>query len=210
MHAVGYDVISALTGEKAVEMAAMEQPDLLLLDVMFPGGIDGYETCRRIRQFSDIPVIMLTAKSQENDTLRGFEAGADDYLPKPFSSRELVARVRAVLKRSRHTNEKITASLICDDLEINFARHSVKLKGEEIKLTPTEYSLLHQLALNPNCVLLHRDLLVNVWGQEYGDDIDYLRAYIRRLRIKLKEDNANPKYIITLPGTGYMFNCPGE
>lgn len=208
LRAVGFDVISAMTGKAAIEMAAMEQPDLILLDVMFPRGIDGYEVCRRIRQFSDLPVIMLTAKSREHEKLRGFEVGADDYLPKPFSSKELVARVKVALKRTKPIGAKVAASLACGGLEIDFARHSVRLCGEEIALTRTEYSLLRQLALNPNCVMLHQDLLAAVWGQEYIDDIDYLRAYIRHLRLKLKEDAAHPKYIITVPGTGYMLNCP--
>jgi len=207
LRAVGYDVIVADSGETAIEMTAMEQPALLLLDIMFPRGIDGFEVCHRIREFSDVPVIMLTAKVQENDKLRGFDAGADDYLTKPFSAKELVARARAVLRRSRHPDETTTASLTCGDLVINFARRNVKLAGKEVPLTRTEYSLLRQLALNPNRVMLHGDLLKAVWGQEYRDDIDYLRAYIRYLRLKLEADPSNPKYIITSPGIGYMLAC---
>jgi two-component system KDP operon response regulator KdpE len=207
LRAVGYDVIVADSGETAIEMTAMEQPALLLLDIMFPQGLDGFEACRRIREFSDVPVIMLTAKAKEEDKLRGFDAGADDYLTKPFSAKELVARVRAVLRRSRHPDETTTASLTCGDLVINFARRNVKLAGKEVPLTRTEYSLLRQLALNPNRVMLHGDLLKAVWGQEYRDDIDYLRAYIRYLRLKLEVDPSNPKYIITSPGIGYMLAC---
>ena len=207
LRAVGYDVIVADSGETAIEMTAMEQPALLLLDIMFPQGLDGFEACRRIREFSDVPVIMLTAKAKEEDKLRGFNAGADDYLTKPFSAKELVARVRAVLRRSRHPDETTTASLTCGDLVINFARRNVKLAGKEVPLTRTEYSLLRQLALNPNRVMLHGDLLKAVWGQEYRDDIDYLRAYIRYLRLKLEVDPSNPKYIITSPGIGYMLAC---
>jgi len=189
-------------------MTAMEQPALVLLDIMFPQSPDGYEICRQIRQFSDVPIIMLTAKAKETDKLRGFEVGADDYLTKPFSAKELVARVRAVLRRTRSPDETITASLTCGGLVINFARHSVKVSGEEVPLTRTEYSLLRQLALNPNRVMLHRDLLTTVWGQEYRDDVDYLRAYVRYLRMKLEKDPSNPEYIITSPGTGYMLACP--
>ena len=207
LRAVGYDVIVADSGETAIEMTAMEQPALLLLDIMFPQGLDGFEACRRIHEFSDVPVIMLTAKAKEEDKLRGFDAGADDYLTKPFSAKELVARVRAVLRRSRHPDETTTASLTCGDLVINFARRNVKLAGKEVPLTRTEYSLLRQLALNPNRVMLHGDLLKAVWGQEYRDDIDYLRAYIRYLRLKLEVDPSNPKYIITSPGIGYMLAC---
>jgi len=210
LRAVGYDVIAAINGEAASEMIAMEQPALILLDIMFPQGPDGFEVCRDIRQFSDVPIIMLTAKAKENDKLRGFDAGADDYLTKPFSAKELVARVRAVLRRTRRPDETITASLECGELVINFARHSVKVSGKEVSLTRTEYSLLRQLALNPNRVMLHRDLLNAVWGQEYRDDVDYLRAYIRYLRMKLEKDPSNPKYIITSPGIGYMLACQDE
>jgi DNA-binding response OmpR family regulator len=210
LRAVGYDVIAAINGETAIEMTAMEQPALILLDIMFPQGPDGFEACRHIRQFSDVPIIMLTAKAKENDKLRGFDAGADDYLTKPFSAKELVARVRAVLRRTRRPDETITTSLKCGELVINFARHSVKVSGKEVSLTRTEYSLLRQLALNPNRVMLHRDLLNAVWGQEYRDDVDYLRAYIRYLRMKLEKDPSNPKYIITSPGIGYTLACQDE
>ena len=207
LRAVGYDVIAATDSEAAIEMTAMEQPSLVLLDIMFPKGPDGFEICRHIRQFSDVPIIMLTAKAKENDKLRGFDVGADDYLTKPFSAKELVARVRAVLRRTHRPDEITTAPLRCGELVINFARHSVKVSGKEVSLTRTEYSLLRQLALNPNRVMLHRDLLNTVWGQEYRDDIDYLRAYIRYLRMKLEKDPSNPKYIITSPGVGYTFAC---
>lgn len=210
LRAVGYDVIAAINGETAIEMTAMEQPALILLDIMFPQGPDGFEACRHIRQFSDVPIIMLTAKAKENDKLRGFDAGADDYLTKPFSAKELVARVRAVLRRTCRPDETITTSLKCGELVINFARHSVKVSGKEVSLTRTEYSLLRQLALNPNRVMLHRDLLNAVWGQEYRDDVDYLRAYIRYLRMKLEKDPSNPKYIITSPGIGYTLACQDE
>lgn len=210
LRAVGYDVIAAINGETAIEMTAMEQPALILLDIMFPQGPDGFEVCRDIRQLSDVPIIMLTAKAKENDKLRGFDAGADDYLTKPFNAKELVARVRAVLRRTRRPDEITTASLKCGELVINFARHSVKVSGKEVSLTRTEYSLLRQLALNPNRVMLHRDLLNAVWGQEYRDDVDYLRAYIRYLRMKLEKDPSNPKYIITSPGIGYMLACQDE
>ncbi|MFA5078939.1 MAG: response regulator transcription factor [Dehalococcoidia bacterium] len=179
LRAVGYDVVAQTSNENAVATAATEQPALILLDIMFPRGPDGFDLCRQIRQFSDLPIIMLTARARESDILRGFEVGADDYLTKPFSSKELVARVRAVLKRTHQSDKSVTASLKCGGLVINFARHSVQVEGREVSLTRTEFSLLRQLALNPNRVLLNQDLLVAVWGQEYRDDIDYLRAYIR-------------------------------
>ncbi len=191
-------------------MTAMEQPALILLDIMFPQGPDGYGVCRHIRKFSDVPIVMLTAKAREEDKLRGFEAGTDDYLTKPFSAKELVARVQAVLRRTRRPDEAITTPLVCGKMVINLARHSVKISGKEVPLTRTEYALLRHLALNINRVTLHQDLLNAVWGQEYRDDIDYLRAYIRYLRMKLEKDPSNPKYIVTSPGIGYTLVCPDK
>jgi two-component system KDP operon response regulator KdpE len=208
--AVGYDVIAASDGESAIEMVALEQPDLVLLDILLPDSPDGYEICRRLREFSDVPVIMLTAKAQESDMLRGFDVGADDYLTKPFSAKELVARVKAVLRRSQHAEGVVSPILRCGDLEVDHARRTVRVRGDSVHLTRTEYALLHQLALNPNCVLLHQDLLTTVWGPEYRDDIDYLRAYIYHLRRKLETDPSNPRYIVTSPGIGYMLTCPSE
>jgi len=209
LQAVGYEVIAANSGETAIEMVAVEQPDLVLLDILLPQGPDGYEVCRRIREFSDVPVIMLTAKAQEADMLRGFDVGADDYLTKPFSAKELIVRVRAVLRRSKRPEEAVTAVFRCGEIEIDFARHNVTVQGVgAVALTRTEYALLRQLALNPNCVILHQDLLAAVWGQEYRDDVDYLRAYVRYLRRKLEADPANPKHIVTVPGMGYMLACP--
>ena len=208
--AMGYQVVAAASGKSGIEMVALEQPDLVLLDVLMPLGPDGYEVCRRIREFSKVPVIMLTAKAQEADMLHGFDVGADDYLTKPFSAKELVARVKAVLKRTGRPEEIGSSTLTCGDLEIDFARGTVKARGEQVSLTRTEYALLRQLALNANRVMLHRDLLVEVWGPEYLDDIDYLRAYIRYLRRKLEADPSNPRHILTSPGIGYMLGCPDE
>jgi two-component system, OmpR family, KDP operon response regulator KdpE len=210
LKAMGYQVIAAASGKSAIEMVAMEQPDLVLLDILIPLGPDGYEVCRRIREFSKVPVIMLTAKAQEADMLHGFDVGADDYLTKPFSARELIARVKAVLRRTQRPEEIVNTILRCGDLEINFARCTVKVCGEQVSLTRTEYALLRQLALNANRVMLHRDLLAEVWGPEYLDDIDYLRAYIRYLRRKLEADPANPQHILTSPGIGYMLTCSEE
>jgi two-component system, OmpR family, KDP operon response regulator KdpE len=208
LRALGYQVIAAASGKAAIEMVALEQPDLVLLDVVMPLGPDGYEVCRRIREFSTVPVIMLTARAQEADMLRGFDMGADDYLTKPFSAKELVARVKAVLRRSCRPEEITSSVLTCGDLEIDFARCTVKVRGAPVALTRTEYALLRQLALNPNRVMLHRDLLAEVWGAEYVDDIDYLRAYVRYLRRKLEADPSNPQHIVTSPGIGYMLSCP--
>ena len=212
LKAVGYQVLAASTGEQAVALVATEQPALVLLDIVLSssGGADGYAVCQRIREFSDVPVIMLTAKALEADLLRGFEVGADDYITKPFSAKELIVRVRAVLKRARRPEELTTTALTCGDLEVDFARHQVRVRGVKIALTRTEYALLRQLALNPNKVLLHQDLLAAVWGPEYRDDVDYLRAYVWHLRRKIEADPATPRYILTEPGVGYLLACPEQ
>jgi two-component system KDP operon response regulator KdpE len=205
--AVGYAVMSTGRGENAVEMAALEKPDLLLLDIVLSGAMDGYEVARRVREFSDAPIIMLTARARESDVLRGFDVGADDYLTKPFNSKELLARVRAVLKRARRDTPAET-EIACGELQIDLARRQVTISGVRVQLTPTEYNLLLQLAQHHNQVLLHEQLLTAVWGAEYRDDIDYLRAYIRYLRQKLESDPAHPKMIVTSQGVGYMLVCP--
>jgi two-component system KDP operon response regulator KdpE len=209
--AMGYKVIAAFSGENAIELAALEQPDLILLDIILPGTMDGYQVARRLREFSDTPIIMLTAKVREGDILRGFEAGADDYITKPFSSKVLLARIGAVLKRKQASQLPSTpAHIVCGDLSIDLARRQVILAGREIYLTPTEYSLLHELATHPNQVLLHEYLLTKVWGEEYRGDVDYLRSYIHYLRKKLEIDPANPSLIISNPGIGYMLSIPDQ
>lgn len=209
LQAVGYRVVAAGDGRKALEVVALERPDLILLDILLPRDMDGYEVCRRVREFSSVPVIMLTAKARESDKLKGFEVGADDYLIKPFSSKELVARVRAVLRRSKHPEEvKAEAEFGCGEVRVNFAQRRVFVGGQEVALTPTEYALLRELALNADCVMLHQQLLSAVWGPEYVNDVDYLRAYIRYLRRKIEPDPAKPRYILTTPGVGYMLTCP--
>ena len=210
LRAVGYQVIAAGTGASALEMVALEQPDLVLLDILLPQGLDGYEVCRRIREFSDVPVIMLTAKAQQGDVLQGFDVGADDYLIKPFNAKELVARVKAVLRRVQRPEEMVSTGLTCGDLQIDFARRAVWVRGQPVSLTRTEYALLRQLALNANRVMLHEDLLTAVWGPEYRSDLDYLRAYIRYLRRKLEADPSNPRCVLTSPGVGYLLVCPED
>jgi len=206
---VGFQVVAVSSGKAAVEAVVLERPDLMLLDVLLGDGPSGFDVCRQIREFSDVAVIMLTAKATESDILAGFDAGADDYLVKPFNAKELIARVQAVLRRTQRPEERVTASLTCGDLEINFARRTVTLRGMPVSLTRTEYELLYQLARNAGRVLSHADLLTQVWGPEYRDDVEYLRAYIRYLRKKLEIDPANPQLILTLPGIGYMLACPG-
>jgi DNA-binding response OmpR family regulator len=209
LSATGYKVSAASSGIHAIEMAAMEKPALILLDIMLIGGIDGYEVARRIRQFSSVPIIMLTAKVNESDLLKGFEVGADDYITKPFSSKELLARIRAVLKRSQEESPAPTgAKIMCGDMVIDLARRHVTIAEHEIHLTATEYNLLHELAMHLNKVLFHEHLLSAIWGVEYKNDVDYLRSYIHLLRKKLEVDPANPMMIISVQGVGYMLVEP--
>jgi two-component system KDP operon response regulator KdpE len=210
LKAVGYRVVAAASGQSAIEMFALEQPDLVLLDILLPHGPDGYEICQRIREFSNVPVIMLTAKARESEILKGFDVGADDYLTKPFSAKELVARVRAVLRRSERAEEGALTKLQCGELEIDFARRATKVRGAPVYLTRTEYALLRELALHANRVVTHDELLKAVWGTEYRNDVDYLRAYVRYLRRKLEADPADPRFILTSQGVGYMLACPEE
>ncbi len=208
LRAAGYAVIAAGNGKQAMELVATEQPNLVLLDIMLPDNLDGYQICQRLREFSSVPIIMLTAKAQDADKLRGFDVGADDYLTKPFNAKELIARVKAVLRRTQQPEEIVTRPLVCGELEINFAQHVVTRDGESVELTRTEFALLRELALNANRVMTHQDLLTKVWGSEYRDDIDYLRAYVRYLRKKLELEPANPQYILTCAGVGYQLACP--
>ena len=207
--ATGFAVRAASNGRQAVEMAALEQPDLILLDIMLPGEMDGYQVAERVRQFSNVPIIMLTARDQQLDLLRGFDVGADDYMTKPFDAKELLARIRAVLKRTQAAATATgEAEIICGPLHIDLARYRITIAQKSISLTKTEFSLLRELALHKNQVMLHSQLLSAVWGPEYRDDVDYLRAYIRYLRRKLEPDPAKPQYIVTHTGVGYMLACP--
>ncbi|OGO33847.1 MAG: DNA-binding response regulator [Chloroflexi bacterium RBG_16_57_11] len=209
--ATGFEMLAAFSGESAIELTALEQPDLVLLDIMLPGTMDGYQVAGRLREFSNVPIIMLTAKVRESDMLQGFEMGADDYITKPFSSKELLARIRAVLKRSQSERAQVAPpDIVCGDLHIDLARRRVTIGEREVYLTPTEYSLLHELAIHPNQVLVHEHLLTRVWGAEYRDDLDYLRSYIHYLRKKLETDPANPSLILSSPGVGYMLVVPDE
>ena len=198
----GYQVATAEDGTAALDLAELDPPDLILLDVMMPG-IDGFTCLERLREFSDVPVILLTAKGEEHDKVRGLDLGADDYLTKPFSPAEMLARVRAVLRR-RQPSEGTAATLQVGDLTINLARRRVIRHGQEIRLTPTEYKLLYELATNPGRVMLHGDLLSRVWGPEYRDEVDYLWTYVRYLRNKIEPDPAAPRYILSEPGVGYL------
>ena len=205
-----YKVLTATDGEEAIRSVESELPDLVILDIMLPQ-MDGYTVCSRIREFSSVPIIMLTARSAQVDLVHGFEVGADDYLTKPFDVTELLMRVQAVLRRSKWPEEVIARhGFQAGPIEIDFAQHRVTVEGQTVKLTPTEYRLLAYLASNANRVILHRELLRAVWGPEYGDETEYLRVYMRYLRQKLEPDPSSPRYLLTQPGAGYMLYQPDE
>lgn len=201
----GFIVTEAYRGMKAIQALRDELPDLILLDVMLPD-IDGFEVLKMIREVSSVPVIMLTAKGEEDDRVHGLELGADDYITKPFSPRELVSRVRAVLRRTETTAGTTHGLIEVDDrLKIDFDRREVWVEGKLVKLRPTEYRLLYHLVQNAGWVISHDQLLQKVWGYEYRDEPHYVRLYINYLRKKLEVDPANPKYILTERGVGYRF-----
>ena len=207
---VGFQVASATNGTAALDQLALEPPDAVVLDVTMPG-MDGFTLTQRIREVSDVPIIFLTAMGEQAQKVRGLEIGGDDYLTKPFDPDELVARLRALLRRSnRDGGTENQQVLHAGDLEIDFVRHRVERKGEQIKLTPTEYKLLQQLAQQAGKLIPHSDLLAKVWGPEYRDETGYLWVYIRALRQKLEEDPSNPRYIISEPGFGYRFQVPKQ
>jgi two-component system KDP operon response regulator KdpE len=202
----GYEVIQAANGKEGLRHLARSQPDLVLLDIMMPE-VNGWETCRRIREISNVPIIMLTARSQEMDIVRGLKMGADDYVTKPFDLSELRARIRALLRRSREMRPETTAPPVLDDgwLRIDLNKREVTVNRKLVDLTPTEFRLLSALVQKAGCVLPHRQLLRQVWGPEYGDEIHYLKLYIRYLRQKLEKDPSNPRYLLTEWGVGYRF-----
>lgn len=201
----GFRVISAYNGREALEQVRSQLPNLILLDVMMPD-LDGFEVLERIREQSAVPVIMLTAKGEEDDRVRGLELGADDYITKPFSPRELVSRVRAVLRRTETESSVASGMIEVDDrLKLDFNRREIWINDKIVQLRPTEYRLLYHLVQNAGWVITHEQLLTKVWGYEYRDEPHYVRLYINYLRKKLEEDPANPKYILTERGVGYRF-----
>ena len=201
----GFQVSEAFNGKQAVQRLRDVNPDLILLDVMMPD-LDGFEVLEMVREISNVPVIMLTAKGEEDDRVRGLEKGADDYVTKPFSPRELVSRVRAVLRRTEGATGSMHGLIEIDErLKIDFDRREVWLEGKIVKLRPTEYRLLFHLVQNAGWVVSHDQLLAKVWGYEYRDEPHYVRLYINYLRQKLEKDATNPKYILTERGVGYRF-----
>ena len=199
------DVVAAESGEKALDSIEHDRPDIVLLDIGLPD-VDGFEVLRQIRAFSDVPVVMLTAREDALDKVKGLELGADDYVTKPFNHLELMARVKAVLRRLDMPAPASRApSFQSGDLEVDFARQEARLRGRRLELTPTEYKLLYHPVRNAGHILQHGTLLAKVWGREYIDEVDYIRVYIRRLRDKLGDDPDNPRYIRTERGLGYRF-----
>ena len=200
----GYEVATAQDGVQAVDIFSSQPIDLILLDIMMPR-MDGFSTCQRIREYSNVPIIMLTAKGEEQDRVRGLDLGADDYLVKPFSATELLARVRAVLRRSQLPTETGQARFFShEDLKIDFARAEVWRGEQPISLSATEYRLLLQFAHNVGSILTSEDLLTGVWGPEYKTEKEILWVSIARLRQKLEEDPHAPKHIVTRSGLGYL------
>jgi two-component system KDP operon response regulator KdpE len=202
--AEGYEVHDARTGEDALQELRNERYDLVLLDINMPG-MGGLETCRMIRASSEVAVIMLTVRTSEEDKIAALDAGADDYVTKPFSMPELLARIRANLRRVPLTTESSAGRIVVGELEINVAGRRLTARGKDVKLTPKEFDLLHYLASNPNVPIPHGKLLQAVWGPDYGDEVEYLRTIVNRLRKKIEADPANPKHLITEPWVGYRF-----
>jgi DNA-binding response OmpR family regulator len=205
-----YRVLEASNGLEALEQLREFLPDLIVLDVMMPE-MDGFETLKAIREVSTVPVIMLTVRQSEQDRIHGLDLGADDYLAKPFSPRELLSRIRALLRRSMMPAPARKTVIVVDpDLKIDFARHEVIVRGKKVDLRPTEYRLLYHLVNNAGRLLTHETLLSKVWGREYRDESHYLRLYITYLRQKIEKDPAHPQYILTERGLGYRFKELGE
>ena len=201
----GFEVVEANNGTEAMDKLRTTLPDLILLDVMMPD-MDGFTVLKMVREIGGTPVIMLTAKGEEKDIIKGLELGADDYITKPFSPRELTSRIRAVLRRGSYTKDEESGRIIVDDrLTIDFDRHEVWIEGELVQLRPTEYRLLYHLVQNAGWVLTHDQILNKVWGYEYENEPHYVRLYINYLRKKLEVDPSNPKYILTERGVGYRF-----
>jgi two-component system KDP operon response regulator KdpE len=199
------EVLTAMDGSEAMNIIEKEQPDLVILDISMPK-MDGLEVCTEVRRWSQIPIIMLSAHHDIEEKARCLNIGADDYVTKPFGVIELIARVRAVLRRTRESSTNPTVSQISQgNLNINFAERRVTVDNSEVRLTPTEYNLLRELSLNKGKVFSHATLLGRIWGPEYSDEREYLRVFIGRLRKKIEIDPANPQHIVTISGVGYQF-----
>ncbi len=205
----GFRVITAADGYEALGHLAKDMPDLVLLDIMLPD-MNGFQTLQKIRELSAVPVIFLSVKGEEVDRVRGLDLGADDYITKPFSPRELISRIKAVLRRTESRGASAGSEIVVDaDLRINFDQRKVIVRGQEVRLRPTEHRLLYQLVTHAGRLLTHETLLARVWGPEYRDEDHYVRLYITYLRQKIEADPRNPKYILGERGLGYRFREMG-
>ena len=205
---LGYTVMDARSGEEAVEVLHHEKPDLVLLDLNMPG-MGGLEACREIRKTGDIAIIVLTVRNAEKDKVQALDAGADDYITKPFGMQELLARIRAALRRLP-AGDGEPNRIEFDGLTIDFATRRIISKGKEIRLTPKEFDLLRYLVANANQPIPHRKLLQAVWGPDYGDEVEYLRVFINSLRKKIEPNPAKPEFLLTEPWVGYRFAIPSH
>jgi DNA-binding response OmpR family regulator len=210
LRASGYEVITATSGKEALELVQAQEPNLVVLDIMMPK-MDGFETLKELRSFSSVPAIILSAKGTNADKIKGLDLGADDYLAKPFSPDELVARIEAVRRRVGPSDKrKVYEQFYSGDLTVDFKKHLVIVKGKETRLTRIEWLLLSELVQNAGRLMLYGDLLTRVWGPEYRDDVQILRTWISRLRVKVETDPDNPALIRTVPKTGYMIDQPSS
>jgi two-component system KDP operon response regulator KdpE len=203
----GYEAVEARSGEDALELLTPEMPNLVLLDMNMPG-MDGLETCRAIRSGSDIPVIILSVRNTDRDKVAALDAGADDYVTKPFSMEELLARIRAAMRRSPHSPEGGPKTFSAPGLEIDFETRRVHANDKDVRLTPKEFELLRYLVSNAGKPVPHRELLQAVWGPDYGDEPEYLRVFVNQVRKKIEANPGKPKFILTEPWVGYRFAAP--
>ncbi len=206
----GYEVSDARSGEEALGKMRAGEYDLVLLDINMPG-MGGIETCQGIRRVSDAAVIMLTVRSAEKDKVEALDAGADDYVTKPFSTPELLARIRAALRRTPPASDGAPQRVILEEeVEIDFDARHLSIRGRQVRLTPKEFDLLRYLVAHPNKAIPHRELLQAVWGPEYGDELEYLRVFVNQLRKKIEPEPAKPRYLLTEPWVGYRFHLPAQ
>ncbi len=203
--AQGYDVATATTGAEALQKATSDVPHLVVLDLMLPGGVGGLEVCRRLREWSQVPILVLSALGQERQKVAALDMGADDYLTKPFGMDELTARVRAALRRSQSAQPAEQPTFTNGDLVVDYGRRLVFKAGQEVKLTPLEYDILRYLTQNADRVVTHRQLLSNVWGAPYSEETQLLRVHLGHVRHKIEDNPARPRLIVTEPGVGYRF-----
>ena len=207
---MGFQVYIAESGPHALDCLRRKAIDLMILDIRMPD-MDGLEVCQRVREWNNLPIIILSASGEEEQKIAALELGADDYLTKPYSLNELVARIKAALRRANQPTETVVAtSFTCEDLSINFDQRSVTVKEQEIKLTPQQYDLLKFLVQNAGRVITHRQALLHGWGAEYENETQYLHVFISQLRQKIEADPARPRYLLTERGVGYRFVCPSN